>query len=283
MSDFLFSHTSMSCWRRCKYQFFLKYVEGYSMPSSGGQLTGSSGHAALAYWYKQTDHIKNKKQDGKAIDTAWKSYCEEFKKMGREVDNQYFEPAEAALLRYFPVAREQDKRWEVLSSEYEFKVNVGQYPLIGFIDLIVRTQGQIWIVEHKFNKQVSTGHLDLDPQVSTYLLAATIAGYNPIGVIYNIIRTSSGPTAIKEPFVRSMLYRNPEGLQVKAKEMTGQMAEMKSFLDDGGTIYRNETRDCHWDCTFFNACLSITDNGSPDEILSRLVKRQTEYGDEYET
>lgn len=252
------------------------------MPQSTGQMTGASGHTALAYWYKQPDHIKNKKQDGKAIDVAWQSYVQAWKDMGKEVDSSYFEAAEAALLRYFPVAREQDKVWKVLATEYEFKVKVGKHILIGFMDLVVETKKQIWVVEHKFNKQVSTQHLDLDPQVSTYLLAATIAGYKPIGVIYNIIRTSGGPTAQKEPMVRRMLYRNPEGLKSKAKEMNIQMGEMQSFLDNGGPIYRNETHDCHWDCTYFDVCLSITDNGSAEEVLERMEKHPTEYGDEYE-
>lgn len=280
MSDFKFSHTSMSCWRRCRYQFYLKYVEGYRMKQSFGQMTGASGHVALAYWYKQDDHIKNTQQDDKAIDVAWQSYCKSWLDLGLPVDNTYFEPAEAALRRYFPLAREEDKKWKVLATELNFDVKLGKHSLIGFIDLVVETNKQVWLVEHKFNKQVSTQHLDLDPQVSTYLLASTIAGYKPIGVIYNIIRTSGGPTAIKQPFVRTMLYRNPEGLQSKANEMNGQMDEMDSFLTNGGIIYRNETHDCHWDCTYYDVCLSITDNGSPDEVLEKMERQPTQYGDE---
>lgn len=276
--EFIYSHTSLSTWRRCRYQFFLKYIEGYRTPTSpGGQMTGLLGHVALAEWYKQPNRYGTECQaqraDRIATEAAWTKLLEEMEVAGQPVDVDGFEATKYVLQRYYDWARIHDHQWEVIAPEFEFKVKIGAYPIMGFIDLIVKEKDQVWLVEHKFYKQVSTTHLDLDPQVSTYMLGALVAGYNPVGVIYNMVRTTTGPTAEREPVVRRPLYRNQEGLMAKAKEMVLQMAEMDEFMKEGGRIYRTETRDCHWSCPYHQVCLSITDEGSGDAILSSMDKR----------
>lgn len=259
------SYSRLSTYRRCLYRYYLNYVERLTPPvGSLGQIRGSAGHAALAKWYSKG------KDDARAMDAAWNTF---FKEGG--VNHEDFEPLREALERYFEWAKVGDK-WKVQAVErkFDFELEPG-LRLLGYMDMIVEQSGHLWVVENKFLKQVSTGHLDLDPQVSTYMLGAMACGIEPVGVIYNIIRMSSGPTAERDPVVRKLLYRNKEGLRAKLEEIKMQGRAMAKFESEGGDIYRNETRDCSWDCSYFQLCLSITDNGSSEEMLDILRR---EYG-----
>lgn len=249
-----FSHSSLATWRRCRYKFYLGYKERLVGPPSIGQARGTAGHRALAYWYK------NNKEDEPALQLAFDTFHGEL--LG-DYDYSEFEILEDALVRYFNWGRERDK-WVFLEEEKEFDIPLSESTnLVGFIDGIVEMPNGIWILENKFNKQVSTRHLDLDPQVSIYMFAARAMGYKPQGVMYNIIRMSGGPTAEREPAVRTLVYRNPEGLAFKKQEILVQAEEMRRFILEGGAVYRNETKDCHWDCPFYKVCLGITDDGVP--------------------
>lgn len=265
--ELILSYSSLKMWRRCRYKYWLRYLEGYKPEgSSPGLMRGSAGHAALAYWYSS-----GSEDDEGAIDKAW----EVFSSPGELVGNaeEEFELLEEALGRYFEWARDKD-RWEVLDIEREFKISVDErLALLGYIDMFVMDKKQMWIVENKFLKRVQTRHLDMDPQVSTYMLGAMALGFKPVGVIYNIIRIGSGPTAKKEPVVRLLQYRNPEGLRGKLREIIMQSEEVQEFWDDGGRIYRNETKDCSWDCSFFEVCLSITDSGNGEDVLKTMQRR----------
>lgn len=256
------SYTSLADWRRCRLRFYLSHVEGYEAPQSPGQARGFAGHRALAVYY--TSQIKNrKKRIQAAMDAAAEVYQFE----------EGFEMLESALSRYWDWCPDQDKGWQPITTEYRFEVKLGDVWLVGFIDMVIRWQGNIWLVENKFNQRVETAHLDMDQQVSTYMIGASLSGYSPIGVIYNIVRMGDGPTAIREPVVRKPLYRNPEGLSVKVNEIVAQAAEVEKFMRRGGTIYRNETKDCAWDCAFFKYCLALTDNGSGEGVLDQFGRK----------
>lgn len=258
-----FSHSMLAAWRRCRYRFELLYKDGYVSRQSVGQARGSAGHAALAYYYKNDRDITL------AIQEAWESYVEV---LGEPADMEDWDLLESALIRYDVWAKQNDS-FTVTDTEQHFELQFPNGKFQGFIDGVVEHAGRTWILEHKFNKRVETGHLDIDPQVSAYMLAAYLLGYKPMGVMYNIIRVSSGPTAIKEPVVRKFVYRNPEGLNYFAGEIDQQMIEINRHLAEGGYNYRNMTSDCSWDCPFYNVCLSLNDSGDGSAVLERMERR----------
>jgi hypothetical protein len=62
-------------------------------------------------------------------------------------------------------------------------------------------------------------------------------------------------------------------------EVLRQAEEMLKYEREGGVPYRNPTRDCSWDCSFYQACLSMQDDGvEPLEILETIA--HTKKGDE---
>lgn len=258
-----FSHSMLSTYRRCKYRFHLTYREAYIAPSSPGQFRGSAGHKALEVYYSGDRNMQI------AVQAAWDHW---FEKLGDIPPDEDWAMLESALYRYGEWAVKNDK-FEVQQTEFHFDIPLtDRYNLQGYIDGVVKIGKGIWLLEHKFNKRVSTKHLDLDPQVSVYMLAAAILGLDPQGVFYNIIRMGDGPTALNDPVVRTMVYRNPEGLSYFFDETTELMEEVDAFLSGKGAVYRNMNADCSWDCAFTNVCLSLNDVGSANSVLNTFQK-----------
>lgn len=258
-----YSYSLLSSWRRCRQRFVWQYLEGYRAPSSIGQVKGTAGHAALANWHLEY----NAEQSLKVADETFQAALVNNGLPNDESSQDAWEDLEEALLRYYPYSEMHDT-FTLINSELEFNIDVGGENFKGYIDAVIEdTHGYTWLMEHKFNKRVYTKHLDLDAQVGLYMLAASLLGYQPQGVMYNIIRTGGGPTARKDPVVRKTLYRNPEGLHYIATELQAQIADIQTFLQEGGYVYRNPTKDCSWDCPFYRACLSLEDVGEASSVL----------------
>lgn len=255
-----FSHSSMSTWRECRAKYKWSYVNNYEQPSSLGQVRGSAGHAALANWY-------TKFNEEEAVAVASEQYSERERRTGEDLSEDW-ELLELILRRYFDWSRNYDDFTEIVSLEQKFEFRINNHMVIGYIDGVVKTGDTMWLLENKFNKRVEISGIDLDAQVSVYMMACYKLGINVAGVMYNIIRVSEGGVAIKQPVVRRKIFRNQEGLAFIEKEMAIQLDEMARFHDQGGAVYRTPTRDCAWKCGFYKACLSLNDDGDLATALS---------------
>jgi hypothetical protein len=256
----------MYTWRRCRYKYKLQYVDNYAPFSGPGQNRGSAGHAALATWY---GNGCTEEADELAMKSAAEVYNQYEINTGDDCSD-YWELTELIIRRYFDWARMHESIEEIISLEQKFEVEIGGQRVIGYIDGVVRVGESLWLMEHKFNKRVSLGHIDLDPQMSLYLLAAYKLGIDVRGVLFNVIRVAEGGIAATEPVVRTKVYRNQEGLVAIEREVANQVTEMANFHTNGGFIYRNETKDCSWDCPFYGACLAINDDGNPEPVLRQF-------------
>lgn len=267
-----YSHTLLYSWRRCRYRFHLSYIKGIRGKAGLGMIKGSAGHAALAHYLQHGDADK-------AVARAWQSFDSSMLQNGLtygENEQAGWEELIEGLGRYFEWAEKNDDL-TLIKPELKFKIDFNGETLKGYIDAIVEDNrtGAVWLMEHKFNKRVYTKHLDLDPQVGIYMLAATLLDYAPEGVMYNIIRMGGGPTAKKEPVVRKLLYKNPEGLAEVGRGVQAQITEIDSWLqlpEEDRPMYRNPTRDCSWDCSFYNVCLAIEDDGDAEPAIVMLKK-----------
>lgn len=263
-----FSHTSMSCYRRCRYRFFLQYVEKLKSPPSLGMLRGSAGHKALAYWYT------NQKDDEGALEIAYDVYTKE---LGAEIPQEEWETTETVLRRYFGFAADDD--WKFLAEEqfFDFSVEFEEFRkqsihFIGYIDGVIDTGNGIYLLENKFLKRVPSKVSMMDAQVSMYLLAAKMLELDVTGVLYNMVRTTTGKTAEKEPFVRKTIFqRDAGGLRYKYQEAVAQAMEIQEWLKNPAqALYRNETENCSWDCSYYQICMSLTDSGSDEGLINDM-------------
>jgi hypothetical protein len=283
---FQISHTKLATFRRCLQQYHWKYIDGYYPPSTIGQARGTAGHAALAVWHREY-------AVDASLDAAWKVW-----ELNLGTAGDDWQLLEASLTRYFDWSLNNHDNFKILQSEQEFQIEfeVPHYTLpgkekgkitehtsvvlTGFIDGIVEEKGQIWLLENKFYKRMDRNPLDLDPQVSMYLLAANLLGYPAQGVIYNIIRVADTKIALTEPVVRRRLHRNLQGLDHIQEEMLLQVDRMIEY-QKGGVPYRTPTKDCHWDCPFYSACILLTDDGlSPTNQLISITNIRSENADQ---
>ena len=253
------SYSKLATFRRCLQQYHWKYIDKNFTRASIGQSRGSAGHAALAEWYENHNAAS-------ALDAAWKFWEDQ----GLE-QNEDWIVIEECLKRYFDWSVENDS-FELLASEQKFEIFYKDLNVIltGYIDGIIKEDGQVWLLENKFYKAAQSSNLELDAQATMYLLAASLLGKNVSGVVYNIVRVADTKIAKKEPAIRKRLYRNPEGLARVQEEVVAQVKAMLRYEQEG-VPYRSPTKDCHWDCSFYGACLSMQDDGQePTEMLSKL-------------
>lgn len=266
IKPFSISYSKMGTFRRCKLKYDRQYVRGYYPKPSIGQSRGTAGHRALAEWhthYNQEDALK----------AAWDSWYSE----GLQ-NNDEWQLLETSLGRYFQYSISNKDTFVVVDAEQKFEIeyDVDGVPVVfnGYIDGIVQEKGRIWLLENKFYKRMESQGLDMDPQVSLYLLAAHLLKYDAQGVIYNMVRVADTKIAVTEPVVRKRIFRNPQGLKAIQADMLTQAREMLRYHKEGGVPYRNATKDCSWDCAFHAACLSLLDDGVENTQLLSSVSQQ---------
>jgi RecB family exonuclease len=269
------SHSSLSTFRRCKVRYYWSYMMNLVTPSGVGQARGTIGHAALALWYTNMGKMSEEDRDKASMKLAGDMLSVVEVERDESMQSEW-ELLNVILPRYFDWARANDNFTEIIDIEHKFEISIDGLPLIGYIDGIVRINKSIWLLEHKFNKQVRTSHIDLDPQMSIYLLAARKEGINAAGVLYNVVRVAEGGKASSEPVERRQVFRNQEGLDFIEKELSVQMKEMKAAHEAGSIpyLYRTQTADCSWDCSYYDACLLINDCGDPSSELRKFKVRE---------
>ena len=267
------SHSSMYCWRRCRTQYYFKYKMDYAPHPGPAMIKGSCGHEAMATWYNLKDKVPTEERIAQAMLSASEKLFEFEEDQSRSYAEEW-ELTEIVLNRYFLWSLENDDDFVVRAVEHRFDLVLDEVAITGFIDGIVEINGVNWLLEHKFMGQARTSHLELDPQVSIYLLAARKLGFNPRGVLYNVIRMRVGGIAETEPVIRLPVYRNNEGLKFIETELILQINEMADFHNKGGAVYRTETNNCSWDCGFYRVCLGMNDNGEYLSVLETMPRRK---------
>ncbi|KON33811.1 hypothetical protein AC477_01090, partial [miscellaneous Crenarchaeota group-1 archaeon SG8-32-1] len=202
------SYTSLATFRRCKMRYKWKYIDDYAPPSSINQAMGGVGHAGLGAWYTSlADELSTEEAKEAAFQAADLKLSEYERELGNELPDTW-DNASLILDRYFDWSLGNDS-FVAHEIEHKFELRIDDFVIIGYIDGIVELErdGSLWILEHKFTKQVRTKHLEIDPQISLYMLAARATGFDVRGAYYNVVRTTITGKAEKEPVVRMPVYR----------------------------------------------------------------------------
>jgi hypothetical protein len=144
------------------------------------------------------------------------------------------------------------------------------------------TDDSIWLIEHKTAKAIQTGHLSLDDQAGGYWMAATqvlrhaglIGPREELsGIRYNFSRKAmpddrpinadgmrlnkDGTVSKSQPapyFVREPVLRTRAERQTQIERIRDEARQMDAIRKGDLPITKNPTRDCQWDCPFFNMC-----------------------------
>lgn len=194
----LLTCSSLRLYRTCPRAYLHRYEQGL-VPRAGKSdalAFGTLIHAALeAYWRGGHDATSALLVIDEQAEGEWRAQ------------------ARAMVLAY--ASRWADDHLEALAVEVEFRapmidVRTGKrlrgISRAGKIDAIARdARGDVWIVEHKTTTQdIGRGspyfeRLTLDLQVSHYMLGARALGYDPVGVVYDVLRKPKSKRALATP------------------------------------------------------------------------------------
>lgn len=99
-----------------------------------------------------------------------------------------------------------------------------------------------------------------------------LAADNNITVLGEISLNQPAKLLIREPVVRSRKERNQQIVRIQNEATAMQMMRSGEI-----PLYKNPTKDCSWDCNFFNACILHEQGGDFDEFLHSAYRRQDPY------
>lgn len=192
------TNSELKAQRRCAYERHLSYELGYRSAREDAEALrfGTLIHKALEAWW--TRFIRG------AVRSALEAALEVLSEAALADESDPFEIARAVQMIRGYSLRWENEPYEALEVECEFRaplvnpatgVASRTYLLGGKIDVIARNMddGLEYVVEHKTSSDdISTGSdywqvLRLDTQVSTYYAGARALGYDPAGVLYDVL------------------------------------------------------------------------------------------------
>jgi len=165
-----YSHTALKMFQRCAKRWSYRYINRLEPAVKGEALSrGSDLHQMLEYYYSEEE---------------WdlEEFTTENQKLIVAYDQHYGE-----------------EEWEIVSVEHEYEMTIGAYTLVFKPDLVVRINGEIWIVDHKTTVRIPDEYDEYnmtDFQHLLYIEGMKQNGYDVRGFLFNYIRTKA-PTQPK--------------------------------------------------------------------------------------
>lgn len=152
------SYSQLDLYERCPYQWYLKYIEGDRTAIVSKYLEyGSAIHETLEELFKML--CNGEKPELQEITRRYHHYIKihEIPFDSYEEEMEYVMEGLLMLERLYEPKNELEKLMmtsKIIGVEKEFKVNVDGVDIIGFIDLVLRTDDGIVLVDHKSGKSL---------------------------------------------------------------------------------------------------------------------------------
>lgn len=193
------SFSKLKLWRRCQYAHNYKYIKKLQKKSKSLPLyKGSVTHSCLETHYRGDDWKD-----------AWKIFRKEYNRLLSEEQAAYGDlPSEVSRMMRGYVTHYKGEDWEVVTDkdgkplvEREFKLRIPGTRIVvkGIIDLIIKDDYGIWVVDHKtLKKDPPSDEARMSDVQTTLYFWVVLAlceewGINPKklrGAIFNYIRTA---------------------------------------------------------------------------------------------
>lgn len=144
------------------------------------------------------------------------------------------------------------------------------------IDLVVRWDGRLWIVDHKSGKDLPKDkELDLDDQFGLYTWGMRKLGKKVFGSVHSSARTqknkdqSKHPQPLPERFARKRLYRTD--IELDNIAVDAYKSARRAWTTKLGEAERQTNPDtCRWRCDFTEPCL-LSRKGGDDRDMLRSI------------
>ena len=173
-NSFKISYSRINTYLFCPHKYKLIYLENKYIPLNGDISFGNSIHKTLDYFYKKAIYTYDALMD--SLNVCWES--------------SGYENNQEAYVNYLRAVDVLKNFWETfgkyppknISTEHNFKSEIGKYPFIGIIDRIDEYEdGTRELVDNKTHKIIwEQEKVDNDLQLSLYCYACKVAlGFIP--------------------------------------------------------------------------------------------------------
>lgn len=277
---------------RCPQLWWWRFPMGLTpkQQDADARWFGIGVHLALADWYgkgkRRGPHPAKTFREWAGDEVAYIKTVEE------EFDLPKYEDASELgnlILEEYVDHYGRDPQWNIIAIEQQFKTLIkdGGKPVAKFMstfDGVTRDEedGQVYLLEHKTAREISTAYLELDPQAGAYWAVATailrakgLIGPKEYisGIMYNFLRKArpdirprdeggaylnkDGSVSKRQPkpiFHREPIERSPEELEMEMRALQDEVTFMKAMRDGTQPIRMNRTKDCPW-CDYFDLCV----------------------------
>lgn len=222
-----------------------------------------------------------------------------------------------AMLEGYVERYGKDPTWHVIAPEESFQIDIpyrrkdGVLAIYaGTFDLVYRdlVTDEIWLGEHKTAKQISTRHLSLDDQAGSYWAIASKVlehrgvlkpGETIAGIMYNFLRkgmpdkrprdedgrclNKDGSVSKNQPsplFVREEINRVRSERANMLRRIQKEAIWMNAARHRPDDLTKTPTRDCYWQCEFFEMCeLHEKGDGAWEEYRDAMFTQRDPYAD----
>jgi hypothetical protein len=170
--------------------------------------------------------------------------------------------------------------WEILETERRYHLDLGpDLPVLtGQIDLLVRINGQLFLVDHKvYSRAPDKRSLHLDTQITAYhYLVWKAHGEFPAGAILNVLIRKKPTITLRAPklgispwqgrFTRLETNRSPEAVESFVGRASVQMRDMVQTVQDPELAYANPSWACP-SCSYYDLCLDDLSGATGEDGL----------------
>lgn len=291
-----FSNSEIKTWKRCKRKWWLAYhrlLQPATQSAEGALAIGTRVHLALATYYggkwDQTEALAVYNQSA-TDDIDRMTAADPFydpKKLVSEI-----ELGRIMIEGYFQWVEETgaDEGLTIINPETVIEAPIDikgdDVRIRGKLDLRIRREfdGARMFLDHKTAASLNQANMTIlkDEQMLMYQLLERLEawaiggdeGERTDGGIYSMLRKVKRTDRAKPPFYdRIEIRHNETELRNFYTRVHGEIIDIlraEKFLRDGGDhqwiVPPNPTRDCSWDCPFFEPC-RLMDDGSRVEAL----------------
>lgn len=281
------TNSSISLFKRCRYQWYLEYVlDLVPIVTPPYFDDGDIFHCSAELFYQGSKHMSIMAYIDKRYNELIKNVTFKTNKNIEDIEMRKT-IMQGMMTGYYKLRKKDRQRWKVIYCEKEFEIpcvdmNGDPFLYRGKRDMKMQDQedGLFWVVEHKTAGQITTKYvrrLPMDTQVLTYLWADKMVEpkeQQAAGCLYNVIkkpgirlrqketnmeflkRLTTEYKDLKKYYHREKIPHKKVRLTKFYKEMQRIVPEMKATAEQMSLAHKNERAcDDYGGCSYYEICL----------------------------
>jgi len=249
----LYSHSRLSTYEQCPYQYKLKYIDKIKTEKETIEaFLGSRVHDTLEWLYRQVnmEKIPSLKEVLKKYKEKWEKEFNDSIKITKDFSvKNYYDKGVKFIKNYYEKHKPFDEN--TIDIEKRIVVNLddkGKYKLVGYIDRLVYNEktGEYEIHDYKTNNKLKTQeNLNQDKQLALYSIAINdmYPDTNKICLVWHFL-------AFDKEFCS---YRNNKEIEKLKKDTIKIIKEIENHIKSEREWKPKKSNLCNW-CDYQDRC-----------------------------